>query len=573
MNKLLKLTDYNNPRKDIDRFRHDLIDIVGDEIFTYETNDDLIFGFLNHISSIKKHLKNTEKSIELNCYKVLKHFSMQREAQIFSLDYNGKTELNSSNKQKSSKIKILDTLFRFKSPPKDEYIRIRAKVYKDLQEKTRLVNYYSSQLAVQNFLNEKGKINTHSDRMVVDYYKRCYDAQQIILDYYLGQKLKDRAISNVTKTIINLPNIKWLDYPYFFQNYSIGYFDHRQIDKSTHRFDGIIAEDDFDEKMLKIYDVNKSKYYRLLFSILPVSKILSDINYYLELLPLSNDRKVIIKELIYLFKKKRWVSFYGISLSQVEGLFLDMLDAADIEKNRTALSQKVQALREQYILSDFYFDYFQYHIPILRNKFMHGALNGDEGNKLNSYDFLTDIRFLLIAFSELRNPLVKLQNILFTNNFNFNSIDDVSTFITLVNSLNPKRKSELWQSIQKFFNINLIENKSLEAILYNIKDDLEEDISSIFEQINKIFHDKDFNIYDVNVNVIKDFLLIQENGETLNDNFYLYESKVNKLSNYNIFYKNYSKYILENNTKLFIESIFKHQKENLNKIHTINSFL
>lgn len=72
-----------------------------------------------------------------------------------------------------------------------------------------------------------------------------------------------------------------------------------------------------------------------------------------------------------------------------------------------SLSNKVRRIRPYYDRSDTYFDYYQYYLPIQRNRFSHTGY--DDNFKLKSYDLLVDLTHILSVFHELHNLPVKLQ--------------------------------------------------------------------------------------------------------------------------------------------------------------------
>lgn len=51
---------------------------------------------------------------------------------------------------------------------------------------------------------------------------------------------------------------------------------------------------------------------------------MQELRFYLSYLPMQNERKPPFDELEKLFKIKRWISYYCLALTQIEGLFSEM---------------------------------------------------------------------------------------------------------------------------------------------------------------------------------------------------------------------------------------------------------
>jgi len=52
--------------------------------------------------------------------------------------------------------------------------------------------------------------------------------------------------------------------------------------------------------------------------------LMQELRFYLSYLPMQNERKPPFDELEKLFKIKRWISYYCLALTQIEGLFSEM---------------------------------------------------------------------------------------------------------------------------------------------------------------------------------------------------------------------------------------------------------
>lgn len=552
-NKHIYLKQYTLRRSDVktlDSFRNDIIDRLGDDIFLCETLNELVFQCLKVVYPINISLKNEERSIQSSCTKVLKHFGFDRidKVSISKIGDNGeRIPISESKKHLSPKEKFLNEIIRFKDVPKKywEYLKKNSEYH--LLEMSQLVNrYLSTPFIAKNFWKEERLPSNQHERMLLDYYKRCSSEQQLILSYRYGKKIRERAIAKATKMPFNFPDtfLNLFDFPYYSsKTYSEGYFDHEKIDKVYHRLvDTTINEED--ESFIKLYSKNKRFFYSKLFKEYPAQQCFDDIKYYSQILPLSDTRKSVLNELEFLFKRKKWVSFYGIALSQIEGLFLEMTEIIGT-KGKRSLYYKINEIRDSDRTGNL--DYYQYYIPQLRNKFMHGALDGEESDKVNSYDLLMDIRYLLKIFHELDSPLIQLKKILSNSNFIFPTIQEISTFFKLLNANNQSLRRYVGsnnEKIRNFLKDKLVQNKNLELIVINLQNEIGEDIKIVVRFLKSVFDENKLKYESSNPNNIKKFFEDEDNYKLLKEEAFVLGNKLEELNNYYVFLSKYEKWLV-----------------------------
>jgi hypothetical protein len=99
-----------------------------------------------------------------------------------------------------------------------------------------------------------------------------------------------------------------------------------------------------------------------------------------------------------------------LALPQVEGLFTEMLSTVSPDDKGKSLAEKVKKVRPAYMLSEAYFDYYQYMITDLRTKFAHTGFETDL--KLKCYDLLTDLEHILQVYYELDHPMIKVKRLI-----------------------------------------------------------------------------------------------------------------------------------------------------------------
>ena len=129
----------------LDDFRNDLIAALGDNIFKYETLDEIIFNSLKTIYPINRNLKNNEVSIQRKCHKVLEHFGFTKklETKIYKIGDNGESILiNKKEPNLSAKDKYLNEIIRFKDLPKTHFDYLMEMSEYHLLEITSLVSKY-----------------------------------------------------------------------------------------------------------------------------------------------------------------------------------------------------------------------------------------------------------------------------------------------------------------------------------------------------------------------------------------------------------------------------------------------
>ncbi|GAA3734291.1 hypothetical protein GCM10022422_16480 [Flavobacterium ginsengisoli] len=582
-NKKINLADYKKSLWDLDRFRKDFIEHLIDKgIFKFDNLDDIIYFSLSSISPINKRLKNTEKSIEENAGEVLDYFGLKNllRSSISRIgnDASKKDIITNEKKIKQSyKQRFLDDILRLKNAPKIIYENLKIEAEKHLLNINSNIKYYSGLKYIKDFREKDKRPSMHIERTYLDYYFRCIDEQQKIIDFIYKDGLKNRAIARSTLFPKIIPIsfiIGFNDFPYYSSDkYSNGYFNHNLISKSAHRLDEF--SDSHADEMEILYEKDKNKFYRLYFKIINKDEIFREIDYHLDLLPLTEDRKGIIEELKYLYNRKRWVSFYGLALSQIEGIFSEMLNFIDSSSvSDKSLFYKVDTLRDYYYLSTYYFDYFQYHIPQLRNRYSHGILDGGEKEELNSYDLLIDIKFLLKVFIKLESPYINLTNIISKRDYQISTIEDIVMTFELINGLKAHHKKELKDEIDKFYKIQLIDSKHLEFIIYGISEELNSKISSLIVAFDTVFKNK-ISINKNNYNEIQLYFKDDNNVEILNNEMYVHEDNLKTIHFYSLFYKNYPKKItcIESELKELIDGVLKPEINVINKISFLYTLL
>ncbi len=548
--KKINLYELKKRKNDIRSLRQLVFDYLSDSMFEITNEQEFIFQVMKGIHPINKTIKNEINSIENACNKLFSFLPILKGRLSIFNDDGTITEIKSKEKELTPQKIFLQTYLQLEKPPGLCYRELQAIVKVDLEQINNLVKYYESTSYIQSLLSKNAKPKNHEERIEFDFYNRCIKEQRIIIDYYLNG-LKKRAIAKANYWFPNLRSMvawteRFRDRPYHFAAYSsYPYFDYREIDLIANKVADFAFSED--SKLQKLYASNKTLFYRKLFKKHKPLGALQELDFYLSYLPLANDRKPIFNELGKLFKAKRWIGFYSLALTQIEGLFSEMyliLNPA-IEFTRKALPDKVEFARPYSELSNIYFDYYQYHIPRLRNKFMHFGF--DEDFKLKSFDLLLDLRYLLKIFYELKNPLVNITKLHRERKYeNFITYSEFAYYFELINKLDSKQRKAIEADIKAFEKSFLLEYCNAEYVCLEVAQNLPGDLTAFHNDIKEITSRKGKSIEfaNRNFNFLKESILNDlQTNEVLNDYYSFHPNKFEALSAYHQFLTNFKKYL------------------------------
>jgi hypothetical protein len=546
--KKINLNTLKKSKNGIRSLRQLVFDYLGNDLFEIISEQEFIFQVMKGIYPINRTLKNEVDSIEKACHKLFSFLPIIK-GTLFSLDDDGTTTKIKSREEELTPQKIfLQTYLQLERPPGVCYRELQVIVKSDLEQISNLIKYYESTSYIQSLLSKNTQPKNHDERIEFDFYKRCLKEQRVIIDYYLNG-LKKRAIAKANYWFPNLRSmIAWTerfrDRPYYFAAYSsYPYFDCREIDLIANKVSDFAFSED--SKLQKLYMSNKTLFYRKLFKKHKPLGILQELDFYLSYLPLANDRKPIFTELGKLFKTQRWIGYYSLALTQIEGLFSEMyliLNPAS-EFSRKALPDKVEFARPYSELSNIYFDYYQYHIPRLRNKFMHYGF--DEDFKLKSFDLLLDLRYLLKIFYELKNPFVKITKLHRERKYeNFITYSEFASYFELINKLDSKQRKAIESDIRTFEKDFLMVYCNAEYVCLEVAQNLPGELTEFHIDIKDrtAGKGKTIDFSNRNFNALKESILSDlQITEVLNDYYCYHPTKFEILLSYNLFLTNFKK--------------------------------
>ena len=249
---------------------------------------------------------------------------------------------------------------------------LKAIVHADLAQ----IDQRISQYETVAFILQGAIPRDHHQKTIKEFYDRCKEEQSKINDY-LTDGIKSRALS---KALGETPYGSsmgfmeaFLDRPYkSIFGFAERLFDHTKIDRVGHRIGEVLLND---ARQLKAQYINdKPGFYAAVFQQNAAGIILEQIISYGAFLPLIKvQRQEIFSELKSLYLAGSWYGFYALALTQIEGLFGDMvkLCVPNFNNPKASLPDKVREVRPFYKYSETGLDYFQFEVPNQRNAFLH----------------------------------------------------------------------------------------------------------------------------------------------------------------------------------------------------------
>ncbi|OEK01173.1 hypothetical protein BFP97_06455 [Roseivirga sp. 4D4] len=488
--KLIDLKSYGQTGKDLDAFRVELSLRLMPLIFSFESIKELQYEALKHIKPINKSLQNNPSSIHKGITKVVDHFfGNRKKVQVHRINSDGTmTPVGKKHdEQEDSEEMFQRWVSGFSQIPNHHLNYLKPQVEEDLKEINKLIKFYEGLEEVKDFLVTRKVRPFHDTRTILDFYSRCQEERQKILDYYL-EGVYERAIAKSRAHIfpgLGLQSLDfWKDYPYELGRHPYGRaLDYREIDHVSHRLSEVPVR--FNGELKILYQENKEQFYKEYFKLRPLEKIFEGMCSNFEYLPMTNNRSHIFEELRAVFKKKQWLAFYALALPQVEGVFAEMVKSANPRSGviTKALSDKVRSVRPDYELSDVYFDYYEYELPKQRNSFSHTGVV--QNAKLKAYDTLIDLEHILSVYASLENPLVAIHKTLRNRNLkDFTDFKGFAKYFNLLNALPKEHKSkpDLKIALDNFNQNFLREACSIEGIVRNAEANIDFGFSDLWSR-------------------------------------------------------------------------------------------
>lgn len=536
--KKFKLKDIDDTRGTHKRIRSFILETLSDKELLSSTEKELCFHSLKCFNFRRQVTIDNLISIK-ECCKTILHKAGIYDPEVDPID-------NDENFPNDPITLFVKEVLCFDQLPFKHHIYLKNIVEKDLKTINNITSYYESLDFIDKYIQQRESPRNHYQRTLCDFYLRCEQEKNIVLNYYLNgisKRATEKAHRNgsflglaykLTEEYRDRPYRVWIPF-------SDSYFDHRKIDKCSHRVGNLPVK--IANPLIDLYDIDKSNFYKKLSKHLPPSEIFKRIEeYYLRLLPRIEKRQEVFAELKFTFQKRKWFSFTALALVLVEGLFSDMFTI--INKNKPsfgALPDKVNAIRPNFHLHESHFDYFQYHLPNLRNSFLHFGNLKDDDPRLIAHDLLYDLNYILHVFDQLQSPLIELNAILKKSETDFlNGIGDFNYLFALIKKVKANKQFEEVESEWKFFEEHILTQTGIfEYYAFDLVENFDSQLSLFLESL-KSSSDSKWDLTTVNWDEIKSKK--KEIITEIESSIYLKEQFV-EMTEINIFLNSYKSYL------------------------------
>jgi hypothetical protein len=460
--------------------------------------------------------------------------------------------------------------------PGNQKEKLKTLVKSDLQKINDLISEYEK----IDFIKKNETPRNHQQRTENDFYKRCLEERDKI-QTHLKKGIKSRALVKASRYKISSFIESWFE-GFYDRPYKIPmpksneFFDNENIDKVGHRIGDFPISKGMELK--KIYEKDKQKFYDELQKLIPVEKELDYLVSQVKFLPYIPEQRVqIFEELIDLYKTKKWFGFYALALTQIEGLFTEMCQMCQPEykNNKASLSDKAELVRPFHPVSENKFDYFQYYLPTLRNRFLHYGIDQNEKIKILCNDILYDLDEVISIFASLTidaNWLLRL--VRKRDVTEFMSIKGLCFYFKMLRSVKAQNQFHFFESEVKSLNENFLPD-----VVFNVVYNLDNELKSLLDIVSPVIKMQSAkNGYEVDLDktMIK---TLNENPKEikrcLNETFNCkVKSEVEELLLVHQFFKTYRQNIdlnfIAEDVKNTIDIISKKYSLVLNKIKVIS---
>lgn len=532
-----------------------------EELCTYLLNEfDFPIGTINKSDII---------SIENGCKTILKLMGIED-------DFEENLLIEKEEKFEDQFDRFIYYLLNFRGLPGIFKEQLQLNVQCDLDTINNIITEYEK----IDFIKNGETPRNHNQKTQSDFYQRCLEEKNKI-QTHLNSGINERALSKSRRDSLwgmaEMMFEEFRDRPYKLPlPKSKEYFDNEKIDKVGHRLGEIPIVRGRELKQL--YNENKEEFYIELEKLIPEEKVLSSMVQQIDFLPfLPQQRKDIFKELVDLYKSKKWFGFYALALTQVEGLFTEMCRICEpnIQKPYAALPDKVNLVRPYHPYSENRFDYFQYHLPNLRNRFLHFGLDSNEKIDILCKELLWDLEEVVSIFLGLNTDALWMLHLIRKNSHvEFMSFSGLCFYFDLYSGL--KKNKQLKYFEEEIVNLN---ENFFPDIIFNMAYDMEKKTEELIELIYEIAKVQSIaNGFEVDLKTIS-FKDITDNkskvNKALQETFnWQCKSDIEEVLHIYKFIKSYKKILdinfIAKDVQIIIEDIDTEHKDILKKIKLID---
>lgn len=468
------LTKNINTVGELQKVQEEILNRMPEEILFTKSKEEICGYILNEfdfpVSTI--NIMNSS-SLEEGCKTILG---------LIGLDEDSEIELVFGREKKivDKLDKLLYYVLDFNGLPGIYKEQLEVTVRNDLE----IISNYIAEYQKIDFINKGETPRNHNQRTQNDFFNRCIE-EKAKIETHLASGINERALSKARRDnmwgLTMLMFEEFRDRPYKVpMPKSKQYFDLESIDKVGHRLGEIPISKG--RELKAIYKTDKAIFYKELEKLIPDIKVLGSMIQQLKFLPyVTEERKLIFDELLELYNTKKVFGFYALALTQIEGLFTEMCRMCEPQYDSpyAALPDKVNTVRPYHPYSDSRFDYFQYHLPNLRNRFLHFGIDKNEKIEILCKEILYDLEEVISIFSTLTidaNRLLRL--IRKRDDTEFMRIQGLCFYFRMLNSVKTKNQFHYFEAEIKDLNKIFIPE-----IVYNVFYDMDARIEALIETI------------------------------------------------------------------------------------------
>jgi hypothetical protein len=459
---------------DIHAIREQILKEMPENVLFAKSKEAFCFYVLNEFDFPAQTIKLSDiTSIEYGCKTIMALMGIDD-------DFEKNLRIGSETKFDNQLDRFLHYFFDFADLPGVFKEQLEWRVKNDLDT----INKYISEYEKIDFIKKGETPRNHNQRTQSDFYERCKE-EKIKIENHLATGLNERAISKAGRDslwgLAGMMMEEFRDRPYKLpMPKAKEYFDLESIDKVSHRLGEIQIKRG--RELKELYKTDKGKFYSELETLIPDAKVLGSMQQQLKFLPyISEERKLIFDELLELYNTKKLFGFYALALTQIEGLFTEMcrMCMPGYHNPYAALPDKVNSVRPYHPYSENRFDYFQYHLPNLRNRFLHYGIDLNEKIEVLCKEILYDLEEVVSIFSALTidaNWLLML--IRKRDDTEFMRVATLSFYFKMIRSVKAKKQFNYFENEIKSLNETFIPD-----IVYNVVFDLDTRVAETLERI------------------------------------------------------------------------------------------
>jgi len=382
--------------------------------------------------------------------------------------------------------RFLESIVGVGSLPSRERDILLNKALGDLREVDALLERYEEQECVRKYRDEGKRGDDHQENISITFYLRCSRSHREITNF-LTRSLDSVALENARAALFE-HNPLWgllrSRAPYSFGEYGTEEIDSTKIDRCRHRMMKLPIR--VSHKLREIYHAgDTARFYRLLHKHNPPEKVFEHIERTCSSIPDLRARVHIFDELRTLYKHRHWLAFAALSLPQVEGLFADMLKLAGLDKPGKALPAKVSQVRKYYSFHFRTFDYFQFTLPELRNRFAHGG--AVDNPRETALDLLHDLGYVVGVFEHLKVPAMSIRKVINNPEKYLSSLKNLNTFIESVRETHRQKKFDnVKDELERFIASYFTGERAFDTFTHSLVDDVDNAIQELAAALKQV---------------------------------------------------------------------------------------